>query len=157
MIEAIRQIRRHWGSNILASILFWPATRLPTRIIPLWRENTLPISRRDPGAGAPGRRTLLFSICPAASEFPIGRRELANDIFAIGKGVQAAYEKTIAAAGMELSIYTELGRFMTGPHGALIATAIHEKKIYKDYIGLDACAANLMRPAMYGAYHHITV
>lgn len=88
---------------------------------------------------------------------PYRPEDTANDIFAIGKGVQAAYEKTIAAAGMDLSIYTELGRFMTGPHGALIATAIHEKKIYKDYIGLDACAANLMRPAMYGAYHHITV
>ena len=50
-----------------------------------------------------------------------------------------------------------MGRFTTGPYGALVATAIHEKHIYKEYIGLDACAANLMRPAMYGAYHHITV
>lgn len=88
---------------------------------------------------------------------PYRPEDTPNDIFAIGREVQQVYEKTIAAAGMELSIYTELGRFMTGSHGALIATAIHEKKIYKDYIGLDACAANLMRPAMYGAYHHITV
>ena len=58
---------------------------------------------------------------------------------------------------MEVAIFTELGRFMTGPYGALVATAIHEKQTYRNYIGLDACAANLMRPAMYGAYHHITV
>ncbi len=83
--------------------------------------------------------------------------DVPNDIFAIGKKVEAAYQKVICPSGMELSIYTELGRYMTGPHGALIATAIHEKKIYKDYIGLDACAANLMRPAIYKAYHHITV
>ena len=80
------------------------------------------------------------------------------DIEAIGEGVRAAYEEIFGAAGMEdVAIYTELGRYMTGPYGALIATAIHEKHIHKEYIGLDACAANLMRPAMYGAYHHITV
>ena len=61
-------------------------------------------------------------------------------------------------AGMgDVAIFSEMGRFTTGPYGALVATAIHEKHIYKEYIGLDACAANLMRPAMYGAYHHITV
>lgn len=61
-------------------------------------------------------------------------------------------------AGMgDVAIYTELGRFMLAPYGALVTTAIHEKHIYKEYIGVDACAANLMRPAMYGAYHHITV
>lgn len=57
----------------------------------------------------------------------------------------------------DVAIFSEMGRFTTGPYGALVATAIHEKHIYKEYIGLDACAANLMRPAMYGAYHHITV
>ena len=80
-----------------------------------------------------------------------------NDICVIGEKVKEAYDKIIVPEGFDLSIYTELGRFMTGPHGALVATAVHEKKIYKDYIGLDACAVNLMRPAMYGAYHHITV
>ncbi len=80
-----------------------------------------------------------------------------NDICVIGEKVKEAYDKIIVPEGFDLSIYTELGRFMTGPHGALIATAVHEKKIYKNYIGLDACAVNLMRPAMYGAYHHITV
>ena len=88
---------------------------------------------------------------------PYRPEETENDIFTIGQKVRLAYEKILVPAGMELSIYTELGRYMTGPHGALVATAIHEKKTYKDYIGLDACAANLMRPAMYGAYHHITV
>lgn len=88
---------------------------------------------------------------------PYRPEETENDIFTIGQKVRLAYEKILVPAGMELSIYTELGRYMTGPHGALVATAIHEKKTYKDYIGLDACAANLMRPAMYGAYHHITI
>ncbi len=81
-----------------------------------------------------------------------------NDILAIGEGVRKAYERILVPAGMgNVSIYTELGRFMLAPYGQLVATAVHEKHIYKEYIGLDACAANLMRPAMYGAYHHITV
>lgn len=81
-----------------------------------------------------------------------------NDIEKIGAGVQQVYEEILVKNGMEdVAIVTELGRFMTGPYGCLIAQATHEKKTYKDYIGLDACAVNLMRPAMYGAYHHITV
>ena len=81
-----------------------------------------------------------------------------NDIFAIGEGVRRAFEEVLVPAGMgDVSIFTELGRFMLAPHGLLIAKVLHEKHTYKEYIGLDACAANLMRPAMYGAYHHITV
>ena len=81
-----------------------------------------------------------------------------NDIAAIGEGVRKAYESILVPAGMcDVDIYTEMGRFMTGPYGALVTKAIHEKHIYKEYIGVDACAVNLMRPAMYGAYHHITV
>ena len=81
-----------------------------------------------------------------------------NDILAIGEGVRQAYEEILVPAGMgDVAIYTELGRFMLAPYGHLIAQAIHEKHTHKEYIGLDACAANLMRPAMYGAYHHITV
>ena len=81
-----------------------------------------------------------------------------NDIIAIGEGVRKAYEEVLVPEGMDdVAIYTELGRFMLAPYGALVSQAIHEKHIYKEYIGLDACAANLMRPAMYGAYHHITV
>ncbi len=81
-----------------------------------------------------------------------------NDIMAIGEGVRQAFEEILVPAGMgDVAIYTELGRYMLAPYGHLIAQAIHEKHTYKEYIGLDACAANLMRPAMYGAYHHITV
>ncbi len=81
-----------------------------------------------------------------------------NDIYAIGEGVRKVYEEILVPAGMgDVAIYTELGRFMMGPYGQLVATAIHEKHTHKEYIGLDACAVNLMRPAMYGAYHHITV
>ena len=82
----------------------------------------------------------------------------ANDIAVIGEGVRRAYEEVLVPAGMgDVAIYTELGRFMLAPHGHLVTRVLHEKKTYKDYIGVDACAAHLMRPAMYGAYHHITV
>ena len=57
----------------------------------------------------------------------------------------------------DVAIYTELGRFMMGPYGCIVTKAIHKKHIYKDYIGCDACSVDLLRPAMYGAYHHITV
>ncbi len=81
-----------------------------------------------------------------------------NDIYEIGKGVQEVYNQVLVPAGLgDVAIYTELGRFMLGPYGALVTQAIHQKHIYKEYIGCDACAANLMRPAVYGAYHHITV
>lgn len=81
-----------------------------------------------------------------------------NDILAIGEGVRQVYEEVLVPAGMgDVAIYTEMGRFMTGPYGGLVTTAVHEKHTHKEYIGCDACAANLMRPAMYGAYHHITV
>lgn len=84
--------------------------------------------------------------------------EFECDIMAIGEGVRRVYEEVLTLAGMgDVAIFTEMGRFMLAPYGALIATAIHEKHTYKEYIGLDACAANLMRPAMYGSYHHITV
>lgn len=89
---------------------------------------------------------------------PYRPEDKGNNIKAIGEGVRKKYEEILTPAGLrDVAIYTELGRFMTGPFGALITTAIHEKHIYKEYIGVDACAANLMRPAMYGAYHHITV
>ena len=81
-----------------------------------------------------------------------------NDIAAIGEGVRRAYEAVLVPAGLgDVRIFTELGRYMLAPNGVLVATAIHEKHTYKEYIGLDASAVNLMRPAMYGAYHHITV
>ena len=81
-----------------------------------------------------------------------------NDILAIGEGVRKAFEEILVPAGMgDVKIFAELGRFMLAPYGALVAKAIHEKHTHKEYIGLDACAANLMRPAIYGSYHHITV
>lgn len=81
-----------------------------------------------------------------------------NDIMAIGEGVRQAYEEILVPEGMDdVAIYTELGRFLLAPYGALVAKVLHEKHTHKEYVGLDACAANLMRPAIYGAYHHITV
>ena len=81
-----------------------------------------------------------------------------NDIKVIGEGVRKVYEEVLVPAGMgDVALYTELGRFMMAPYGHLITKAIHEKHTHKEYIGVDACAVNLMRPAMYGAYHHITV
>ncbi len=82
----------------------------------------------------------------------------ANDIAVIGEGVRKAYEEILVPAGMgDVSICTELGRFMLAPYGHLVTRVLHQKHIHKEYVGVDACAANLMRPAIYGAYHHITV
>lgn len=84
--------------------------------------------------------------------------EQGSDIMVIGDAVREAFEEIMVPAGLgDTAIYTELGRYMLAPYGHLVTTAIHKKEIYKDYIGVDACAANLMRPAMYGSYHHITV
>ena len=81
-----------------------------------------------------------------------------NDIAVIGEGVHKVYDEVLTPNGMgDVAIYTELGRFMLAPYGCLVTKAIHEKHTHKEYIGVDACAVNLMRPAMYGAYHHITV
>ena len=81
-----------------------------------------------------------------------------NDIYAIGEGVRKAFEEVLVPAGMgDVAIYSEMGRFMLAPYGCLVTKAIHEKNTYKDYIGVDACAVDMMRPAIYGAYHHITV
>ena len=80
------------------------------------------------------------------------------DIKAIGEGVRQRYEMVLKPQGMDdIAIFTELGRFMLAPFGHLVSTVLHQKHIYREYVGLDACAANLMRPAMYGSYHHITV
>ena len=82
----------------------------------------------------------------------------AIDIAAVGEGVRRKYEEILVPAGMgDVELCSELGRYMMGPYGCLVTRAIHEKHIYKEYIGVDACAADLMRPAVYGAYHHITV
>lgn len=89
---------------------------------------------------------------------PYRPEEPENDIAAIGEGVRRVYEEILVPAGMgDVALCTELGRFMLAPYGHLVTRAIHEKHIYKEYIGTDACACDLMRPAMYGSYHHITV
>ena len=89
---------------------------------------------------------------------PYRPEQSANDILEIGREVKRVYEEILVPAGLgNVAIYAEMGRFMLAPYGALVTKAIHEKHIYKEYIGVDACAVNLMRPAMYGAYHHITV
>ena len=80
------------------------------------------------------------------------------DIGLIGEGVRKRYEQILTPEGMDdIAIFTELGRYMLAPYGHLVSTVLHFKHIYREYVGLDACAADLIRPAMYGAYHHITV
>ena len=102
--------------------------------------------------------TLEFINLSGGVGIPYTPEQTANDIRVIGEGVRQVYEEVLVPAGMgDVAIYTEMGRFMTGPYGALVTQAIHEKHTHKEYIGVDACAVNLMRPAMYGAYHHITV
>ena len=89
---------------------------------------------------------------------PYREDQEACNIHTVGEEVRRVYEKVLVPAGMgDVALYTELGRYMLGPYGCLVTRAIHEKHIHKEYIGVDACACNLMRPAMYGAYHHITV
>ena len=89
---------------------------------------------------------------------PYRPEQAENDIAVIGAGVRQKFEEILVPAGMgDVELCSELGRFMMGPYGCLVTRAIHEKHIYKEYIGVDACAADLMRPAVYGAYHHITV
>ena len=128
----------------------------------------------NPGDAKYGLAKILFELAVEVSEktgcdikfinlsggigIPYRPDQEPNDILAIGEGVRKVYEEVLVPAGMgDVAIYTELGRFMMGPYGHLVTKAIHEKHTYKEYIGCDACAANLMRPAMYGAYHHITV
>ena len=89
---------------------------------------------------------------------PYRPEQAPNDIMEIGEGVRRAYEEVLVPAGMgDVAIFTEMGRFILGPYGCLVAQCLYHKHTHKEYVGLDACAANLMRPAMYGAYHHITV
>ena len=97
----------------------------------------------------------LFVNLSGGVGIPYRPEQKENDIFSIGKGVKKAYEKYFPAG--DVRIFTEMGRYVMGPYGMLITKAVHYKHIYKEYVGVDACAANLMRPAIYGAYHHITV
>ena len=97
----------------------------------------------------------LFVNLSGGVGIPYRPEQKENDIFFIGEGVRKAYEKYFPNG--DVRIFTEMGRFVMGPYGVLVTKAVHFKHIYKEYVGVDACAANLMRPAIYGAYHHITV
>lgn len=89
---------------------------------------------------------------------PYRPEDEAVDLEAVSAGIREAYERLIVPAGLDpLHVMMENGRMITGPYGYLVTTAIHEKHIYKQYVGVDACMANLMRPGMYGAYHHVSV
>ena len=92
-----------------------------------------------------------------ANKRPSTKNEKAVDMARIGKEVKKVYDEILASRGMEVSIFTEMGRYITGPYGYLVTKVLHHKHIYKDYVGVDATACNLMRPAIYGAYHHVTV
>ncbi len=102
--------------------------------------------------------TLAFLNLSGGIGIPYHPQEPQADLLAIGRGVEQAYREVLLAGGLTgVAIKTELGRYMTGPHGWLVTHVTHEKRIHKHYLGLDASACDLMRPAMYGAYHHITV
>ena len=89
---------------------------------------------------------------------PYRPEEKPVDLEAVGEGIHKLYDEMMVPEGLgDVAMMTESGRAITGPAGWLVSTVLHEKKTYKDYIGLDSCMANLMRPAMYGAYHHITI
>jgi len=89
---------------------------------------------------------------------PYRPEEEAVDYNVLAAGIQKAYNEIVRPAGLDpLGIRTEWGRTVTGPYGWLVSRAIHKKETYRNYIGLDSCMADLMRPALYGAYHHITI
>jgi len=89
---------------------------------------------------------------------PYRPEQTAVDLAYVGEKIRAVYEKTIVANGLgPIRIAMECGRMVTGPYGYLVSRVLHKKAIYKNYVGLDACMANLMRPGMYGSYHHISV
>ena len=84
--------------------------------------------------------------------------QTAVDLPYVGRRIREVYERVIAAAGLApVRIVMECGRMITGPYGYLVTRVLHKKAIYKNYVGVDACMANLMRPGMYGSYHHISV
>ena len=101
--------------------------------------------------------TLSFVDMAGGIGIPYRPEESPINIIEAGEGVRKAYEEMLTPNGIELAIYTEMGRFITGPHGYLLTHVVGKKHIWKEYVGVDASPADLMRPAMYGAYHHISV
>ncbi len=101
--------------------------------------------------------TIEFADMSGGIGIPYRPDEKAIDIASVGEGVHKVYDEILGKAGLDVAIYTEMGRYITGPYGYLVTKVIGFKHIYKEYVGVDATACNLMRPAMYGSYHHITV
>ena len=153
LVEAFKYMKqkgvKHFGIHA-----FLASTRLPMSTIRHWHAScsSWRLTCRRTGVH------IAFINLSGSVGIPYRPSQEPNDIMAIGEGVHQAYDEVLVPAGMDdVAIYTEMGRFILGPYGALVAQCIHQKHTYKEYAGLDACAANLMRPAMYGAYHHITV
>jgi diaminopimelate decarboxylase len=112
---------------------------------------------RERGVKRFGLHTMVISNELNPATF-IETADMLFDIAAVARGIRDSYRKRVAAAGLKpLAIMMECGRYITGPYGWLVSRVLHKKETYKSYVGLDACMANLMRPGMYGAYHHITV
>ena len=153
LLEALRRLKargvRHFGIHAMLASCSLDGFYYPNLARELFR---LVLQIRDE-LGI----TLEFVDMSGGIGIPYRPEEQAVDMAAIGREVHRVYDELLSANGISLSIYTEMGRYITGPYGYLLTTAIGKKHIYKEYIGVDACAANLMRPAMYGAYHHITV
>lgn len=101
--------------------------------------------------------TLSFINLSGGIGIPYKPDESPVDIEKIGENVKKVYDEILTANGISVRIFTEMGRFVTGPYGYLVTKVLHKKETYKKYIGVDASACDLMRPAIYTAYHHITV
>ena len=153
LLEAYRILKekgvRHFGLHCMAASCSLEASYYPTLaemmfniVVEIHEKLGIDIEITDFGGGI---------------GIPYRSEQEAVDILCVGEEVRKVYERIICPIGLEVAIYTELGRFITGPHGYLVTSVRGFKHIYKEYIGVDATACDLMRPAMYGAYHHITV
>lgn len=153
LIEAFRILRdggvRHFGIHAMLASCSLEATYYPKLARELF---SLALRVREQTGVA-----VEFIDLSGGIGIPYRPSEQAVDIFAVGAGVKEAYDEILLQNGMEVSIFTELGRYMTGPYGYLLTSVIGKKHTYKEYVGVDATACDLMRPAMYGAYHPITV
>ena len=153
LLEAYRILKekgvRHFGLHCMAASCSLEASYYPTLaemmfniVVEIHEKLGIDIEITDFGGGI---------------GIPYRSEQEAVDILCVGEEVRKVYERIICPIGLEVAIYTELGRFITGPHGYLVTSVRGFKHIYKEYIGVDATACDLMRPAMYGAYHHLTV
>ena len=101
---------------------------------------------------------LEFVNAGGGAGIPYRPEEQELDIEYVARGMRRAYDEIVVPAGLDpLGLRLEWGRIVTGPYGWLVTTAVHQKAIYRRYVGLDSCMSDLMRPGMYGAYHHVSV